>query len=117
MSIEYLDSDKFWRQVPGLGSFRETVRVSGLDMGFYSQGGIGEGSPRSQVRLVHSFGSDNAINRLSVYFDELDSLKNNVVGLAWYGDVPRIKDFELGIEVDYGNANYWTWLDSPETAD
>ncbi len=36
------------------------------------------------------------------------------MSLDWLGTgMPRIKDFELGIEVDYGNANYWTWLDSP----
>lgn len=111
------DSDTWWRSVPGYGSFREVVHVSDLDMGFYSEGGIGTGAPRSVLAMRHYFRGAPTQNSLDVYFagDFPGGTVNNAVYLAWYGIVPRVSNFELGLEFDQSSKEIWTWLDSPET--
>ncbi len=113
------DSDWLWRTVPGIDSFREVVRVSGLDLGVYSQGGIGEGGPRSQVALRHYFPGGGFQSSLAVYFsDPPGGAENNAVywgGAEFSRIVPRFEDFELGLEYDYLRKTVTYWLDSAET--
>ncbi len=112
-----------WERVlTGHGSFRETVRISDVEAGWYNSGSAG-GDIRNAIQLIHAFKFEHLIQVLNIPFDTdiMPELNNKLI---WYSpgvsvDLLRVPnetlDIEFGLEYDRRTGDTWYFLDSPKT--
>ncbi len=110
-----------WRRnVVGNGSFRQSLRLSQLDMGWTLEFPV---PPIESEFAAINLQGVRAQGSLSIIYDpvRLDSEKmvdwgfSTTTGGAIHITVPLSPDIEMGIEQDFERKVAWAWIDSPVT--